>query len=167
MPLGPRLPQDQHRAVEALAFEARQYVPVLVIAQSPECADGLVDRFRQRARSMLAGCNTMDLIRSLSQREYDRSPQVVRGGWAARQVRLEGRAAGEGANALGRPSEIRPRQRAPFFKEGRLGRCRVALWLAWMTRVFRRRGDAWVDLIVTAERPACACEFATGSAPPS
>jgi len=70
--------EDQYKAVEALAFEVRKLVPVLVIAPSPERADALVDRLRQRARSMLAGCNTTDLVRSLSQREYDRSPQVYK-----------------------------------------------------------------------------------------
>jgi len=70
--------EDQYRAVEALAFEVRRLVPVLIIAPSPESADAIVDRLRQRARSILAGCNTSDLVRSLSQREYDRSPAVYK-----------------------------------------------------------------------------------------
>jgi len=70
--------EEQYRIVETLAFETRRRVPVLVIAPSPESADLVVDRLRQHARKALVGCNPSDLVRSLSQREYDRDPHVYK-----------------------------------------------------------------------------------------
>jgi len=66
--------EDQYALVELLCFNVRRRVPVLVITANPESAELVGDRLRQHARGALAGCNPSDLVRSLSQREYDRDP---------------------------------------------------------------------------------------------
>lgn len=70
--------EQQYKLVESLCFEVRKMVPVLVITACPEDADLVVEQLRQHARTALAGCNPSDLIRSLSQREYDRDPRVYK-----------------------------------------------------------------------------------------
>lgn len=70
--------EEQYRIVESLAFQARRHAPVLIIASTPEGADLVVDRLRSHARSALVGCTPSDLVRSLSQREYDRDPHTYK-----------------------------------------------------------------------------------------
>eukprot|EP00931_Biecheleriopsis_adriatica_P004502 TRINITY_DN106161_c0_g1_i1.p1 TRINITY_DN106161_c0_g1~~TRINITY_DN106161_c0_g1_i1.p1 ORF type:complete len:1910 (+),score=459.26 TRINITY_DN106161_c0_g1_i1:54-5783(+) len=75
--------EDQYNIVEMLCFKVRKLVPVLVITASPENAELVVDRLRQHARGAIAGCNPSDLVRSLSQREYDRDPAMYKDGLRA------------------------------------------------------------------------------------
>eukprot|EP00930_Biecheleria_cincta_P043640 TRINITY_DN29950_c0_g1_i1.p1 TRINITY_DN29950_c0_g1~~TRINITY_DN29950_c0_g1_i1.p1 ORF type:complete len:1685 (-),score=384.74 TRINITY_DN29950_c0_g1_i1:115-4836(-) len=70
--------EQQYKLVESLCFEVRKMVPVLVITACPEDAERVVEQLRHHARTALAGCNPTDLIRSMSQREYDRDPRMYK-----------------------------------------------------------------------------------------
>jgi len=63
--------EAQLARVAEVAFEARERVPVLVIARDRACADNMVERLRQVARSRGMGALCEDMIRSLSRTLYE------------------------------------------------------------------------------------------------
>eukprot|EP00928_Gymnodinium_smaydae_P034972 TRINITY_DN2467_c0_g3_i1.p1 TRINITY_DN2467_c0_g3~~TRINITY_DN2467_c0_g3_i1.p1 ORF type:complete len:1653 (+),score=416.81 TRINITY_DN2467_c0_g3_i1:99-5057(+) len=68
-------PEAQACRLAEVALDARERVPVLIIAKDRACADQLVEQLRRAARSRGLGTLSDDVVRSLSRNLYETNPE--------------------------------------------------------------------------------------------